>query len=108
MTRRRLPRIAALSGPEVARVRHAELHSPVLAGPGALTWTLTLLDDAGTALAESRTASPDVPEPPAGVAQLQLEVAGLRQAGDWAGQGAGRVRASPRYRAPVQPVPPPD
>ena len=55
MTRRRLPRIAALSGPEAALAEHVDVHSPVPAGTGALTWTLTLLDGAGVPIAESRT-----------------------------------------------------
>lgn len=108
MTRRRLPRIAALSGAEAARVRHAELHSPVAAGSGALTWTLTLLDATGAALAESRAASPDLPVPLEGVAQLHLDLVGLRQAGDWATGPDPQPSGPPRYRAPVRPLPPPD
>jgi hypothetical protein len=107
MTRRRLPRIAALSGAEAARARHVDLHSPTPAGPGALTWTLTLLDHAGTALAESRTTSPDFPVPLAGIAQVHLDVVGLRQAGDWTALGPVVDRPDPRFRAPVRPLPPP-
>lgn len=103
MTRRRLPRIAALSGAEAARARHVDVHSPVPAGSGVLTWTLTLLDDTGAVLAESRTTSPDFPVPLAGIAQVHLDVVGLQQAGDWDALGS----AGPRFRAPVLPLPPP-
>jgi hypothetical protein len=107
MTRRRLPRIAALSGAEAARARHVEVHSPVRAGAGALTWTLTLLDEAGSALAESRTTSPDFPVPLGGIAQVHLDVVGLRQEGDWTELPPDAARPEPRFRAPVRPLPPP-
>jgi hypothetical protein len=107
MTRRRLPRIAALSGAEAVRARHVEVHSAVAAGPGALTWTLTLLDGDGTPLAESRATSPDFPVPLAGIAQVHLDVVGLQQAGDWAELAApDPVRTGPRFRAPVRELPP--
>ncbi|WP_217616113.1 hypothetical protein [Cellulomonas sp. GbtcB1] len=105
MTRRRLPRIAALSGPEAALARHVDVHSPVPAGTDALTWTLTLLDDGGVPLAESRTTSPDFPLPLADIAQVHLDVVGLARAGEWepvATRGGGA-----RFRAPVRPGRPP-
>jgi hypothetical protein len=107
MTPRRLPRIAALSGPEAARARHVEVHSPVRAAAGVLTWTLTLLDEDGTPLAESRTTSPDFPVPLGGIAQVHLDVVGLRQEGDWAEVHPDDGRPDPRFRAPVHPLPPP-
>jgi hypothetical protein len=108
MTRRRLPRIAALSGVEAAHARHVDLHAPVAAGGGVLTWTLTLLDDAGSALAESRVTSPDFPVPLAGIAQVHLDVVGLQQAGDWAELApSDPTRALPRFRAAVRVLPPP-
>lgn len=107
MTRRRLPRIAALSGAEAARARHVEVHSPVPAGPGALTWTLTLLGDDGAPLAESRSTSPDFPVPLAGIAQVHLDVVGLQQAGDWTALAAPDPGPpGPRFRAPVRELPP--
>ncbi|WP_431837025.1 hypothetical protein [Cellulomonas sp. Y8] len=105
MTRRRLPRIAALSGPEAALARHVDVHSPVPAGTDALTWTLTLLDDGGVPLAESRTTSPDFPLPLADIAQVHLDVVGLARAGEWepvTTRGGGA-----RFRATVRPTPPP-
>lgn len=105
MVRRRLPRIAALSGPEAARARHLVLHSPVRAGTEAVTWTLTLLADDDVPLAESRTTAPDFPLPIADIAQVHLDVVGLEAAGRWVPQepeGDG-----PRFRAPVRVAPPP-
>lgn len=105
MSRRRLPRIAALSGAEAARARHVDVHSPVPAGPGALTWTMTLVDDDGAPLAESRATSPDFPLPLGDIAQLHLDVVGLAQAGDWA--PIPSTTGTARFRAPVRPLPPP-
>ena len=104
MTRRRLPRIAALSGPEAALARHVDVHSPVTAGAGAVTWTLTLLDGGGVPLAESRTTAPDFPLPLADIARVHLDVVGLAQAGEWrtvpAAGGHVRFRAPVRVTAP--------
>lgn len=105
MTRRRLPRIAALSGPEAARARHVDVHSPVPAGTDALTWTLTLLDAAGVPLAESRTTSPDFPMPLADIAQVHLDVVGLAQAGAW--EPVATAGGGARFRAAVRATPPP-
>lgn len=109
MTRRRLPRIAALSGAEATRARQVDLHAPVAAGGGVLTWTLTLLDEAGSALAESRVTSPDFPVPLAGIAQVHLDVVGLQQAGDWTALAPSDPSSpAPRFRAAVRVLPPPD
>ncbi|WP_454051748.1 hypothetical protein [Cellulomonas sp. Marseille-Q8402] len=105
MTRRRLPRIAALSGAEAARARHLDVHSPVPAGPGAVTWTLTLVDDAGAPMAESRTTSPDFPLPLGDIVRLHLDVVGLEQAGEWTSPEPSA--GEPRFRAPVRTLPPP-
>jgi hypothetical protein len=103
MGRRRLPRIAALSGADAARARHVLVHSPERAGPAVLTWTLTLLDDGGTALAESRASSPDFPVPLADIAQVHLDVVGLEQAGDW--EPLPVHGGAVRFRAPVRVAP---
>ncbi|RMI13385.1 hypothetical protein [Cellulomonas triticagri] len=103
MRRRRLPRIAALSGADAALARHVAVHSPVAAGPAALTWTLTLLAEGGGPLAESRTTSPDFPVPLADIAQVHLDVVGLVQAGEWEPvpvRGGGV-----RFQAPVRVAP---
>lgn len=104
--RRRLPRIAALSGPEAARARHVAVHSPVPAGPAVLTWTLTLLADGGGPLAESRTSSPDFPVPLADIAQVHLDVVGLVQTGEW--EPVPLRDGGVRFQAPVGVAPPPD
>ena len=106
MTRRRLPRIAALSGPEAADAHHVEVHSPVPAGPAALTWTLTLVAADGTPLAESRTTSPDFPLPLADIAQVHLDVVGLVQTGEW--EPVAAPRGGARFRAAVRTTPPPE
>jgi len=106
MTRRRLPRIAALSGPEAALAQHVDVHSPVPAGTDALTWTLTLLDGAGVPLAESRTTSPDFPLPLADIAQVHLDVVGLAQAGEW--EPVATTGGGARFRAAVRATPPPN
>lgn len=98
----RLPRIAALSGAEAARARHVVVHSPVPAGSAGLTWTLTLLGDGGTALAESRTSSPDYPVPLGDIARVHLDVVGLEQTGEW--EPLPVRHGSARFRAPVRPA----
>ena len=105
MTRRRLPRIAALSGPEAALAHHLDVPSPVPSGADALTWTLTLLDAGGVPLAESRATSPDFPVPLADIAQTHLDVVGLAQAGGW--EPVPTADGGARYRAPVRATPPP-
>jgi hypothetical protein len=106
MRKRRLPRIAALSGAQAARARHVLVHSPVRAGPAVLTWTLTLVADEDVPLAESRTTSPDFPVPLADIAQVHLDVVGLEQVGEWEPMPVrpGDVR----FRAPVQVAAPAD
>ncbi|VTR75854.1 MULTISPECIES: hypothetical protein [Cellulomonas] len=106
MTRRRLPRIAALSGAEAARARFVVVHSPVAAGPGAVTWTLTLLGVHGAPLAESRTTAPDFPLPLADIAQVHLDVVGLAQSGEW--KAVPTAHGEPQFQAPVRALPPPD
>jgi hypothetical protein len=106
MRKRRLPRIAALSGVQAAQARHVLVHSPVRAGPAVLTWTLTLVADDDVPLAESRTTSPDFPVPLADIAQVHLDVVGLEQAGEWEPLPVRRGEA--RFRAPVRVVPPGD
>jgi len=106
MRRRRLPRIAALSGAQAARARHVLVHSPVRAGPAVLTWTLTLVADGDVPLAESRASSPDFPVPLADIAQVHLDVVGLEQAGEWEPLPVRAGEA--RFRAPVRVVAPQD
>lgn len=106
MTRRRLPRIAALSGPDVERAAHVDVHSPAPAGPAALTWTLTLLDARGVPLAESRTTSPDYPVPLGDIARTHLDVVGLTRTGEW--RSLTTAGGAPRFRASVRVGPPPD
>lgn len=106
MARRHLPRIAALSGPEAGRARHLLVHSPVRAGADAVTWTLTLLGDDDVPLAESRTSAPNYPLPLADIAQVHLDVVGLRTTGGWASQPS--EDGTPRYRAPVRALGMPD
>jgi hypothetical protein len=106
MTRRRLPRIAALSGPEAARARFVVVHSPVPAGTAAVTWTLTLLGAHGAPLAESRTTAPDFPLPLADITQVHLDVVGLTQAGEW--RAVPTPDGGPQFQAPVRALPLPD
>lgn len=101
MRRRMLPRIAALSGPEAARARHVVVHSPVHAGPDAVTWMLTLVAEDGAPLAESRTTSPNFPLPLGDIAQVHLDVVGLVRAGGWTQEHADD---GPRFRARVRPA----
>ena len=106
MSRRRLPRIAALSGPEAHQARHLVVHSPVRAGADAVTWVLTLLADDDVPLAESRTTAPNFPVPLADIAQVHLDVVGLGTAGRWVPQPS--EDGTPRFRAPVRVVDLPD
>jgi hypothetical protein len=100
---RRLPRIAALSGAEAARAARVLVHSPVAVEPGARTWTLTLLDPDGAALAESRATAPDYPVPLVEITRVHLDVVGLEQRGPWHEQATdGGV---PRFCAAVRAVP---
>lgn len=97
-----LPRIAALSGAEAAQARHVVVHSPVHAGPEALTWMLTLLAEDDAPLAESRTTSPNFPLPLGDIAQVHLDVVGLVTTEGWTEEQTGD--GGPRFRAPVRPA----
>jgi len=97
-----LPRIAALSGAEAARARHVVVHSPVHAGPDALTWMLTLVAEDGEPLAESRTTSPNFPLPLGDIAQVHLDVVGLVTADGWTEEQTRD--GGPRFQARVRPA----
>lgn len=101
-TGRRLPRIAALSGPEAGRARHLLVHSPVHAGADAVTWTLTLLAEDDVPLAESRTSAPNYPLPLEDIAQVHLDVVGLSATGRWTPEPS--EDGAPRFRTPVRPA----
>ncbi len=98
-----LPRIAALSGAEAAQARHVVVHSPVHAGPDALTWMLTLVTEDGAPLAESRTTSPNFPLPLGDIAQVHLDVVGLVAVDGWTEEQTGD--GEPRFHAAVRPAP---
>ncbi len=99
---RHLPRIAALSGAEASRAAWVVVHSPSTAAPGALTWTVTLLDAEGVALAESRAPGPDYPVPLAEIARVHLDLVGLEQSGEWF--AAPSTATAPRYCTTVRAV----
>lgn len=90
-----LPRIAGLSGPELARAALVAMHSPEPAGPAALTWTVTVLSDGDEPLAESRATSPDYPVPLSEIVQPHLDVAGLIAVGGW--RAVPTEDGSPRF-----------
>lgn len=96
---RKPPRIAELSGAELAMVARVVMHTPVPGGPEALTWTVALLGEDGSVLAESRAASPDYPVPLSEIAQLHLDLAGLAQSGGWRSEWT--TDGMPRFSARV-------
>lgn len=95
-----LPRIAGLSGAELALVTTVAMHSPGSAGAGSLTWTLTVLTADGVPLAESRVTSPDYPVPLAAIVQPHLDVVGLEARGPWRTEATSD--GVPRFSVPVR------
>lgn len=95
-----LPRIAGLSGPELARVETVAVHSPAPSGTGSLTWRLTALAADGVPVAESRVTSPDYPVPLAGIAQPHLDLVGLTALDRWRPETT--ADGSPRFTTRVR------
>lgn len=100
MSRHSLPRIATLSGAEVALARRLAVHTPIQTATGALCWAIVLLDADDRPLAEGRATSPDYPLPLVGIVQPHLDVLGLRVVGSWRSEGTPGDR--PRYSAAVE------
>ncbi|WP_263120734.1 hypothetical protein [Cellulomonas sp. RIT-PI-Y] len=96
-----LPRIAGLSGAELARARTVAMHSPLPSeAEQTLIWTVTVLTAEAIPLAESRATSPDYPVPLTEIAQPHLDVVGLVTVGRWQAEITGD--GSPRFSAPVR------
>lgn len=95
-----LPRIAGLSGADVARVAMIAMHSPVAGEQDTLTWRVTLLSAQAEPLAESLASSPDYPAPLSEIAQPHLDVVGLAQVGRWRAEPT--VDGTPRFSAMVE------
>ncbi|MEV7972121.1 hypothetical protein [Cellulomonas sp. NPDC089187] len=95
-----VPRIARLSGPELARARQVAVHSPLPSGAGTLTWTITVMTVDKIPLAESLVTSPDFPIPLSEIVQPHLDVVGLVAAGSWEPQAT--PDGSPRFNAAVR------
>ena len=98
-----VPRIARLSGAELARVVTVAMHSPRPSPQETLTWTVTLLTREAVPLAQSLATSPDYPVPLSEIAQPHLDVAGLTQIGRWRAEQT--ADGMPRFSAPVRPLP---
>ena len=83
-----LPRINALDGATLARVRIVVMHSPQSvdspsSGESAALWAVTLTDIQGMALGREHVTVPDFPTPLDEIVRLHLDMVGLRVEGDW-------------------------